>query len=132
MSKWANFQTETKPKIDALYVPIERAHRGSPSLVFNIPNRWGFSLKIAIRQIAKKLPEYHLPIKNEYLPMIVKTQENEEIEINTLGKWTFGTPGYMGHLLFEGNERKKVVIYYPKNSPKELLNMLEKAVRNLK
>jgi len=130
MSKWNDFKVK-KEDNKVLTVPAQRADRGCPKLAINKPNKWGYSLKVAIRQVAKKLPEYHLPIQNSYLPMTVETQEGKKIEVNTLGKWAFGVPGYAGHLMFEGFNPKEIVIYYPEGSPKELLEMLEKAVKLL-
>lgn len=131
MSKWNDFNVEETKKEKTLCVPVQRANRGSPCLVFNKPNKWGPSIKVAIRQIAKRLPEYHLPIKNEFLPMTVE-QDGKEIKVNTLGRWAFGVPGYAGHLVFEGFNFDQIVIYYPKGSPKELLELLEKAIKSLK
>ena len=132
MSKWNNFNVKEKKKEKVLWVPVQRANRGAPCLVFNKPNKWGPSIKVVIRQMAKKLPEYHLPINNEFLPMTVETQDGREIKVSTLGRWAFGVPGYMGHLLFEGFNQKKIIIYYPEGSPKELLEMLEKTIKLLK
>jgi len=131
MSNWNDFKVEKENNNKVLTVPMQRANRGCPKLEFPKPNKWGGGLKIAIRQVAKKLPEYHLPIQNQVLPMTVETQEGEKIEVNTLGRWAFGVPGYMGHLMFEGFNQEKIIIYYPEGSPKELLEMLEKAVNSL-
>jgi len=131
MSNWNDFKVEKENNNKVLTVPMQRANRGCSKLEFPKPNKWGGGLKIAIRQVAKKLPEYHLPIQNQVLPMTVETQEGEKIEVNTLGRWAFGVPGYMGHLMFEGFNQEKIIIYYPEGSPKELLEMLEKAVNSL-
>jgi len=130
MSKWSEFRPQEEKK-GPLYVPMRRANRGSPRLVFDKPNRWGFSLKVAIRQQAKRLDEYHLPVENEVLPTSVRSGDGDEIKVHTLGRWAFGVPGYQGHLMFEGGEPNRVVIYYPEGSPKELLEMLEKAVKEI-
>ena len=131
MNKWTNFKVEKGNNNKTLTVPMQRAHRGCPKLEFSKPNKWGGGLKIAIRQVAKKLPEYHLPIQNQVLPMTVETQEGKKIEVNTLGKWAFGVPGYAGHLVFEGYNQREIAVYYPEGSPRELLEMLEKAVKLL-
>jgi len=131
MNNWNDFKIEKENNNKILTVPMQRANRGSPKLVINKPNKWAYSLKVAIRQTAKKMPEYHLPIQNQILPMTVETQEGKKIEVNTLGKWAFGVPGYAGHLMFEGFNPDQIVVHYPKNSPKELLELLEKAVERL-
>ena len=127
MSRWENF-TIPEPEKKVLKVPALRATRRSPKLEFPVPNKWGFGLKIALRQVAKKFPEYHLPVTNEFLPL--KTSEG--VEVNTLGRWAWGVPGYMGHLVFEGGVKDKIVIYYPEGSPPELITLLQKAVSHLK
>ena len=132
MNKWERFEAPGEDmKNSPLHVPGRRAHRGGLKAEFPLPNRWGFSLKVVIRQAAKKLPEYHLPVKNDFLPTTVRTQEGEEIEVDTLGRWAFGVPGYQGHLLFEGGTSDSIVIYYPEGTPKELLELLQKAVHML-
>lgn len=125
MSKWEKFKPEEEPK--EVRVPEQWATWTSPSLVIEKPNRWGFNLKTAIRRIAKRLPEYHLPIKPSYTIY----NENKEISVNTLGRWAFGVPGFRGRLTFEGGEPSRIIIHYPEGSPPELIAMLEKAVKQI-
>ena len=128
-NKWEGFEIEKEEK--KVRVPIMRAHRGSPQLVVEKPNRWGFSLKQVIRQAAKRLPEYHLKIYNERLPLEVETEDGSTIIVDTLGRWAFGVPGYRGHLMFEGGETGRIIVYYPEESPAELVAMLQKAIAKL-
>ena len=115
-------------KDKALRVPVVWANRTCPALVIEKPNRWGFELKNAIRQIAKHFPEYHLPIEPTWTG---RNDAGEEILVNTLGRWAFGVPGFRGRLMFEGGELRRIVVYYPPESPPELISMLEKAIRLL-
>ena len=136
MSRWEKFLEEEvedlSPMRREVEVPFRRAHRGSPSLVFNTPNKWGYGLKMVIRRVAKKLPEYHLNIRNPN-PDIYRGRDDhgKPIPVNTLGRWAFGVPGYMGHLVFEGGESDRIVIYYPEGSPQELISLLRKSVNLL-
>jgi len=130
-SKWTNFEVneveiEEKKNIEVPSVPP--GSRTGIKLEFHKPNRWGFALKQVIRQACKKFPEYFLPLANSFE---VTTLEGKKVVIDTLGKWAFGAPGWASRLLFEGGERKKIVIYLPKNAPKELISLLQKAVEAL-
>jgi len=114
---------------EAIKVPLKPAHRGCPRIEFDVPNRWGGGVKVAVRSVCKNLPEYYLRIE----PVLMgRDDSGNEIPVNTLGKWAFGVPGCRGKLMFEGGETSKIVIYYPEGSPPELLSMLEKAVLQLK
>jgi len=70
---------------------------------FPIKNKWGYGLKIAIRNIAKTLPLYRLPV--EITPLVAgESDEGDAIPIDTLGRWLFGVPGYAGHIRVLGGE----------------------------
>jgi len=133
MSRWEEFEKENlEEKKNVVEVPFVRAHRGCNSIVVNTPNRWGYGLKIAIRQVAKRLPEYHLRIKNPDPEVCCgRDQSGNKIPIDTLGRWAFGVPGYMGHLVFEGGRKDKIIIYIPPGSPPELIALIEKATKLL-
>ncbi len=106
----------------------------SPAVEYPHPNKWGTSLKFAIRHYAKKLPEYHLPIQligYENEPLTVKSDNGGKITINTLGKWLFGTPGYKGHIIVESFEKDKIVVKYPAQAPEVVRTLLEKAINLL-
>lgn len=47
-----------------------------------------YHVKLYIRQLAKIMPIYHTP---------VSVDVDNDIPVNTLGRWLFGVPGYMGH-----------------------------------
>jgi len=67
---------------------------------FPIENIWGTSLKIAIRDKAKKLPLYWRPVEIDP-PVAGRSDGGDVIPISNLGRWVFGTPGYMGHIVVE-------------------------------
>lgn len=109
-------------------------HHSSPAVEYVYPNRWGTSLKFAIRRYAKKLPEYHLPVQligYEEKPLIAKSDDGDEIPINTLGRWLFGTPGYAGHIIVESFEKDRIVVRYPSEAPVFVRTLLEKAIELL-
>lgn len=68
---------------------------------FPVRNAWGTSLKIAIRDEAKRLPLYWWPIRIS--PLVTgESDDGDIIPINNLGRWVFGVPGYRGHITVEG------------------------------
>jgi hypothetical protein len=115
-----------------LLIPLDRASYASKMLVFNKKNNYGYGLKLAIREAAKQHPLYHMPIKtgSNIIELKGMTDSGEEIPVNTLGRWIFGVPGYMGHCIFAGGERI-ITIYIPENSPKEVKELLTIAVNNI-
>jgi len=82
----------------------------SPCFDFPVENKWGYSMKVVLRSVAKKLPEYHTPVEPVRHG---RSDSGEEIPVNTLGRWAFGVPGYQGHCIFDGF-CKHIKIYYPK------------------
>ncbi len=109
-------------------LPNKRAGRSDLKLTINKPNKHKYGLKIAIRNEAKKLPFYH-----ELIECNICGQDNSGtlIPINNVGKWIFGTPGYMGHAIFEGGIKEQIVIYLPKETPQKVIKLLENACSNL-
>lgn len=95
--------------------------------ILPFPNEWGYSLKIAIRNEAKKLPLYRIPV--EIKPLVTgKNNEGKEIPIDILGRWVFGVPGYAGHIKIIPNE-VGTIIEYP-NVP-EVEKLLLESIKNL-
>ncbi len=85
--------------MEILLLPARIASRHREEIL--VKNSWGYGLKIAIRQEAKALPLYWKPVEIE--PLVAGRADNGDIiPINTLGRWLFGTPGYMGHIMVEG------------------------------
>lgn len=73
------------------------------NVTFPVKNKWGTSLKIVLRNEAKRFPLYRTPVKIE--PLVSgRTDTGDIIEIDTLGKWLFGTPGYASNMIVESFE----------------------------
>lgn len=55
---------------------------------------------MVIRDEARKLQLYYQPVTVD--PLVAgRSDGGKEIPINNLGRWVFGTPGYMGHIVVE-------------------------------
>ncbi len=128
ISEELGYKVELIPD-DFLPLPGMRASRAALKVVIDKPNIYGVGLKVAIREKAKKMAAYHREIK---WPFSGQTDSGDEIPINTVGRWIFGTPGYMGHAIFEGGCSEQIVIWLPLGTPQivsEILidacNMLE-------
>lgn len=84
--------------------------KATKKLILPFKNKWEYSLKIVIRNKAKRLPLYRIPIELE--PLVTgMTDEGEKIPINTLGRWVFGVPGYAGHIKIIPNENETIIQY---------------------
>ena len=91
---------------------------------FFIPagEKWGYAFKLKLREVAKKCPIYHQKVETN----IEGTSENgEKIPINTVGRWTFGVPGYAGHIVAYAG---KIIV--PKESPKEVYELIKFCIAN--
>jgi len=75
---------------------------------------------MALRQAAKKTPYYSIQLEGPGLPTAV----------NTLGRWTFGVPGWRSRILVESGA-ERIVVYVPRGAPAELIKMIEEAVKLL-
>jgi len=69
-------------------------------------------LKFALRAAARDKSLYFSPIPET----ITVENDGKKIEINTLGRWLFGTPGFAGHYRqqFDGNT---VIVSLPEYEP---------------
>lgn len=83
------------------------------------------TLKKKVRQACKN---YH---GAAYFKKIVLDNPNakgqadngDPIEINNVGKWVFGTPGFGGHYRQDISDKTKLVIWIPKESPQIVQEM---------
>jgi len=112
--------------------PLDLPVRGSPprmgiKIQAPIKNRWGFSLKVAMRQVAKSLPEYKRVIIHK---VSGRDDNGNEIPINTLGRWIWGVPGYMGNAVFDGGA-EMVTVWVPREAPPEAIALIKKAMERL-
>lgn len=123
-SQFEDFCSSQKGKI--LFLP---ARAFGEKIIMEYPkvNKWGFQLKVILRKIAKQFSEYYFSV--QISPSVAgRSDDGQEIPINTLGRWIFGVPGYQGNVIFEGGETEKIRIRIPKNFPEEGKRLLEKAV----
>lgn len=90
-------------------------------------NKWGSSLKLKLREVAKKNPLYGKKIDCN---VSGQDENGGDIQINSVGKWTFGVPGYMGHIRCQQNEQ--VIVQLPKGCPPEVVELITWAVEKLK
>jgi hypothetical protein len=89
----------------------------------------GITAPFAIKHEALELPLYDEPIKCALKGF---DKKGKKIEINKIGRWLFGVPGYGGQsrIVADGND---ILIYFPKKSPKavyELLDSLKEKVES--
>ncbi|MBT9167611.1 MAG: hypothetical protein DDT19_00949 [Syntrophomonadaceae bacterium] len=90
------------------------------------PKPLGLTAKVYIHERARALPLYNQPIK---CAAKGQSKDGKKIAVNTAGRWLFGIPGYGGHIRVVP-ARDKVLLYYPKESPKvihELVSSLKEA-----
>lgn len=94
----------------------------SAKATIRLPENKGAGAKVCLREIAKmRLAKmYHHPIETG---ICGKSDDGHEIPINTVGRWLFGTPGYMGHIRVTNWNGLDAQIEYPKESP-ELVHTL--------
>ncbi len=96
--------------------PVRLVRPGNSSLVvIRLPRPMDYDAKIFLRSVAKGIPEYHHPIETG---ISGRTDTGKEIPINTVGRWLFGTPGYMGHVMVRNPaEGLDANVEFPKDSP---------------
>jgi hypothetical protein len=107
-----------------------RLHGKRTLVAINLPEPMGGSAKVYLRNVAKsEVSElYNAPIE---IGISGRTDTGEEIPINTVGRWLFGTPGYMGHVTVFNWEGHVANVEFPKDSPSvvhELIRRLKAAV----
>lgn len=87
----------------------------------------GVTAGIYVQEAARQIPLYDQPISANAAG---KDADGKSIEVNTVGRWLFGVPGYEGHVRIAaiGNN---VSFHFPKESPKEiheLVSLIKQAV----
>jgi hypothetical protein len=94
----------------------KRLNDYSNRVTIELPEKMGAGAKIYLREIAKEqLPAlYHQPIETG---ISGRTDIGQEIPINTVGRWLFGTPGYMGHIRVTNWDGCDAMVEFPKDSP---------------
>lgn len=96
---------------------------GNLSGIFTItlPRPMEANAKIYLRNMAKGIRLYHTKIETG---ISGRANDGSEIPIDTIGKWLFGTPGYMGHIRVSNWDGCQCTINYPKDAPKSILQFL--------
>jgi len=80
------------------------------------------SFKLLVRDAANKTQWYYLPVV--LIPEVQgRSDAGEAIEVNTLGRWLFGVPGYQGNARFIGWPDVPYV-ELPEDVPEEVINGL--------
>ena len=93
------------------------------------PEPLGLTAPFVVKHKALDLPLYDQPIK---CAIEGRDKEGKQIEVNSVGRWLFGVPGYEGRSRIAA-KGSSILIYYPKKSPKvvdELLQSLKEAVES--
>ena len=101
-----------------------RLHGYDALVAIRLPRPMGGNAKVFLRNVAKdRLPElYHAPIE---CGISGRTDSGEEIPVNSVGRWLFGIPGYMGHarvLNWGGCDCK---VEFPQDSPSEIHGLVQ-------
>lgn len=89
----------------------------------------GITAPFVLKHKALELPQYDQPVK---CALEGSDKDGNKIEINNVGRWLFGVPGYGGQSRIAANGND-VFVYFPKESPKavyELLTSLKDAVES--
>lgn len=91
----------------------------------------GLTAQVFVIEIARKLPLY-----NQEIDCAAQGQDKEGtiIHVNTVGRWLFGVPGYIGHFRIVPSDNT-IAFYFPNESPKvvhDLVLQIKEAVEAFK
>lgn len=97
------------------------------SVAIHLPCPMGGSARVYLRNVAKDQVAdiYHHPIETG---ISGRTDNGAEIPIDTVGRWLFGTPGFMGHARVKNWEGDDAIVEYPLDSP----DVVHYLIRHLK
>lgn len=100
-----------------------RLHGPYAMVAIRLPKPMGGSAKIYLRNIAKEEVKrlYHMPIETG---ISGRADTGEAIPIDSLGKWLFGTSGYMGHIRVCNWEGRDCKVEFPQSSPPEAAELV--------
>ncbi len=113
-----------------LVFPV-RLHQLDRVEVIRLPRPMGGSAKIFLRETAKKISEYHLAIECE---IAGRSDSGETIPINSVGRWLFGVPGYMGHIRVTNWEGVDCKVEWPAQAPDvihQLISSIKQAIEGI-
>jgi hypothetical protein len=80
----------------------------------------GLTAQVYIHEVARKLPLFNQEIDCDAQG---QDKEGNKIDVNTVGRWLFGVPGYAGHVRI-ASSANTVSIYFPKESPKAIYDLV--------
>jgi len=89
-------------------------------IVINTPRQLGIAAPILVKEAARKLSAYDTPIESVEMG---EDSEGNKIQINSVGRWLFGVPGYNGHVRVVA-ENANVFLYYPSAAPQEVHDLI--------
>lgn len=94
-------------------------------LIIELPEPMGVSAKIFMRNVAKNqfASLYHQKIQTG---ICGRSDDGKDIPINSIGRWLFGVPGYMGHVRVSNWQGTVCIVDYPKDSHELVHGLLNK------
>ncbi|MBP9802978.1 MAG: hypothetical protein KBD14_01570 [Candidatus Pacebacteria bacterium] len=98
--------------------PVRLHNKQDAIVAIQLPKPMGGSARLFLREIAKNQLGhlYHQPVETG---ISGRDNSGNEIPINSVGRWLFGTPGYMGHgrVRFLDDKGQEIAFLFPKDSP---------------
>ena len=88
-----------------------------------LPRHFGGNAKVFLRDVARLFPEYHRRI---HTGISGRSNDGREIPINNVGRWLFGTPGYMGHIRVSNWKGTLAQVEVPEKSPQIVFDLIQK------
>lgn len=101
-----------------------RLHGYGAIVAIRLPKAMGGSAKIFLRDVAKNQVRA-LYFKKISCDITGKTNSGDAISIDTVGKWLFGAPGYMGHIRVSNWEGRDCKVEFPQNAPAEVKDLID-------
>ncbi len=110
-----NFILNTKKEVllEKMNFPARLVGYGA-CVEINLPRPMEGNAKVFLRDVAKSMADYHQKIETG---ICGRTDAGQAIPIDSVGKWLFGTPGYMGHIRVSNWEGTIAVVEFPDDSP---------------
>lgn len=106
-----------------------RLHGYGMLVAIRLPRSMGGGAKVFLREVAKaKAPNlFHQKVE---CGISGRSDSGNVIPINTVGRWLFGVPGYMGHVRVSNWEGLDCKVEFPKDSPSEVRELID-AIKQL-
>ncbi len=125
-------RADTK-EVAMMQFPV-RLHGAKTVVAIRLPEPMGGSAKVFLRTVAKEQLStlFHRPIE---CGISGRSDIGQLIPINSVGRWLFGVPGYMGHVVVSNWGDDLCKVEFPTGSPLavgELVEALKREVESLK